>query len=86
MHRARRFKTVNYEESLQQTVTLAECLPLNHLARFIVGIMALLDLRALYAQYAPVGGEAIAPEILLGLLCYGYATGSMKTLIEGLFP
>jgi hypothetical protein len=47
MHRARRFKTVNYEESLQQTVTLAECLPLNHFARFIVGIMALLDLRAL---------------------------------------
>lgn len=72
---ARRFKTVNYEESLQQTVTLAECLPDNHLARFIVGIITLLDLSALYARYAPVGGEAIAPEILLGLLFYGYATG-----------
>ncbi|MEW6233741.1 MAG: transposase, partial [Chloroflexota bacterium] len=34
-----------------------------------------LDLSNLYARYAPVGGEAIAPEILLGLLFYGYATG-----------
>lgn len=72
---ARRFKTVNYEESLQQTVTIEECLPPNHLARFIVGVIALLDLSAIYARYAPVGGEAFAPEILLGLLFYGYATG-----------
>jgi transposase len=72
---AGRFKTVNYEESLQQTMTIGECLPLEHLARFIVGIMALLDLGRFYAQYAPVGGVAIAPEILLGLLFYGYATG-----------
>jgi transposase len=26
-------------------------------------------------QYAPRGGEPYAPEILLGLLFYGYATG-----------
>jgi transposase len=26
-------------------------------------------------QYAPRGGEPYAPEILLGLLLYGYATG-----------
>ena len=35
----------------------------------------LLDLSGIYAGYAPVGGEAYAPEILLGLLLYGYATG-----------
>jgi transposase len=29
----------------------------------------------MYAAYAPRGGEAIAPEVLLGLLFYGYATG-----------
>jgi len=72
---ARKFTTVNYDESLQQTVTIEACLPANHLARFIVGIISLLDLSAIYAHYAPVGGEAIAPEILLGLLFYGYATG-----------
>jgi len=72
---ARNFKTVNYEESLKQTVTMEDCLPPNHLARFIVTIVALLDLSAIYARYAPVGGEAFAPEVLLGLLLYGYATG-----------
>ena len=72
---ARRFKTVDYERSGKQTITIDDCLPANHLARFIVEIIALLDLRAFYAHYAPVGGEPIAPEILLGLLLLGYATG-----------
>jgi len=72
---ADRFKRVNYEEAGKQTVTIDECLPADHLARFIVAIIGILDLSAIYAHYAPVGGEAFAPEILLGLLFYGYATG-----------
>ena len=72
---ARKFKMIDYEEALDQTVTVRECLPPDHLARFIVKLIALLDLSAIYARYAPVGGEAYAPEILLGLLFYGYATG-----------
>lgn len=72
---ARKFKTPDYESTLHQTITLGEALPPNHLARFVVMVIAQLDLSKLYAQYAPVGGEAIAPEILLGLLFYGYATG-----------
>jgi len=72
---ARRFKKVNYEDSGKQTVTIDDCLPGDHLARFIVAIISILDLSAIYARYALVGGEAFAPEILLGLLLYGYATG-----------
>ena len=72
---ARRFKMIDYEKSLDQTVTIRDVLPPDHLARFIARVIALLDLSAIYAQYAPVGGEAYAPEILLGLLFYGYATG-----------
>jgi len=72
---ADRFKRVDYEESGRQTVTIDACLPPDHLARFIVAIIGILDLSAIYAHYAPVGGEAFAPEILLGLLFYGYATG-----------
>jgi transposase len=45
------------------------------LARFIVQVIAMLDLSAIYAGYAPVGGEAYAPELLLGLLFYGYVIG-----------
>jgi len=72
---ARRFKMVDYEKSLDQTITIRDVLPPDHLARFIVRVISLLDVSAIYAQYAPVGGEAYAPELLLGLLFYGYATG-----------
>jgi len=72
---ARKFKTVDYEAALHQTVTVEECLSTNHLARFIVSIIAQLDLSRIYARYAPVGGEPIDPKVLLGLLLYGYATG-----------
>jgi transposase len=54
---------------------IGDVLPPDHLARFIARVVLLLDLSAIYAQYAPVGGEAYAPELLLGLLFYGYATG-----------
>lgn len=72
---SRKFKTANYEETLNQTIRLADALPPQHLARFVVDVIVQLDVSRIYKQYAPVGGEAIAPEILLGLLFYGYATG-----------
>lgn len=72
---SRKFKTANYEETLNQTIRLGDALPPDHLARFVVDIIAQLDLSRIYGQYAPIGGEAIAPDILLGLLFYGYATG-----------
>ncbi len=73
---SRKFKTPDYEATLNQTIsTCAKRLPPNHLARFVVDVIAQLDLSSIYGRYAPVGGEAIAPEILLGLLFYGYATG-----------
>jgi len=72
---ARKFKTPHYEALLQETVSLSDALPPSHLARFIVDVISQLDLSGLYERYALIGGEAIAPEILLGLLFYGYATG-----------
>lgn len=71
----RKFKTANYAETLKLSITLDEALPPNHLARFVVEVIGQLDLSAVYARYGPVGGEPFAPEILLGLLFYGYATG-----------
>src|SRR5258707_11087205 len=71
----RTFKTVDYARALDLTVRLGDCLPPNHLARFVVDSVAQLDLAALYAHYGPRGGEPYAPEVLLGLLLYGYATG-----------
>lgn len=72
---SRTFKTVDYEATLDQTVRLGDCLPPDHLARFIVDVIAQLDFSALYARYRTRGGAPYAPEILFGLLAYGYATG-----------
>jgi transposase len=72
---SRKFTTVDYEAALDQTVSLREALPASHLARFVVDLVAQLDLRLIYAGYADRGGIAYAPEILLALLFYGYATG-----------
>lgn len=72
---ARKFKTVDYEEALEIKVKIGDVLPPDHLARFVVFVIAQLDLSAIYQQYAPLGGPPYAPEILLGLLFYGYATG-----------
>src|SRR6202049_3027547 len=71
----RTFKTVDYDQALDLTVRLGDCLPPDHLARFVVDSVTQLDLTALYAQYGTRGGEPYAPELLLGLLLYGYATG-----------
>lgn len=72
---SRKFRTANYEETLKQTIRMSEALPPQHLARFVVDIISQLDLKKIYARYAATGGDAIAPEILLGLLFYGYMTG-----------
>lgn len=76
---SRRFMTVDYEDALELTVSLRECLPSDHLARFVVDIIGLLDLSCIYDHYGERGGKAYAPEILLGLLFYGYATGIISS-------
>ena len=65
----------DYEAVLNTTIRVGEALPEEHLARFVVGVVSLLDLECIYGHYANVGGKAIAPEVLLGLLVYGYASG-----------
>ena len=72
---SRTFKTVDYQATLEVSVRLGDCVPPDHLARFVVDTITQLDLSALYARYGSRGGEPYAPEPLLGLLFYGYATG-----------
>src|SRR5438034_1559034 len=72
---SRSFKTADYDATLAVTVRLGDCLPPDHLARFVVDTIAQLDLSAIYTRYGPRGGQPYAPQILLGLLFYGYATG-----------
>ena len=72
---SRKFKTPDYETILNSSVSLREALPANHLARFVVDLVAQLDLSRIYVRYAVLGRPGFAPEILLALLFYGYASG-----------
>lgn len=71
----RKFKTADYEKTLDLQISMREAIGPDHLARFVVDVIAQLDLSELYQSYAELGAPAYAPEMLLGLLFYGYATG-----------
>lgn len=72
---ARKFRNADYEETLNLKISLREAVPADHLACFIVDVIAELDLSEIYKQYGESGAPPYAPEVLLGLLVYGYATG-----------
>jgi transposase len=58
--------------------SLHDWLPEGHLARFLVDVVGALDLSAIYGSYDDKdgrGGSAYAPEMMLRVLLYGYATG-----------
>lgn len=66
-------------------ISLREALlPAQHLARFVVDIVAQLDLSKIYAGYAEQGGEATAPEALFVdiLLLAKSHRASYRRLIE----
>jgi hypothetical protein len=75
----RTFKTVDYDQALDLTVRLGDCLPPDHLARFVVDSVALLDLSALYARYGPRGGEPYARRACCWACC-SMAICDMKSL------
>lgn len=75
----RKFKTPNYEETLDLQISLRDVLPPDHLARFIVDVVSQLELSEIYRQYSDQGAPPYAPEVLLGLLIYGYATGAFSS-------
>lgn len=75
MSMSRHFITVDYQETLQTTVRLDDCLPQEHLSRFIADVVEDLDLSTFYARYGKRGAAPYAPEILLALLVYAYANG-----------
>ena len=72
---SRNFITADYEAVLDAKIRLGDVLAADHLAHFVVSTIKQLDLKGIYAGYSEQGGAAYAPELLLGLLIYGYATG-----------
>jgi transposase len=71
-----------YPDAIDQTLlfppSLHDWLPEGHLARFLVDVVSALDLSAIYESYEEKDGRgqaAYAPEMMVRLLLYGYATG-----------
>ena len=65
-------------DTINQTLlfppSLHDWLPDGHLARFLVDVVAALDLGAIYASYAAKDGRgqaAYSPEMMVRLLLYG---------------
>ena len=71
----RKFIEADHEAALEMRVRIGDVLPASHLARFIVGIIEQLDFSTIYAVYGERGAPPYAPELLFGILVYGYATG-----------
>ncbi|HMK90292.1 MAG TPA: transposase, partial [Methylocystis sp.] len=69
------FRPVDRETSFLLPPSVDDWLPEKHLARFVVEVVASLDLRAMAGSYRGTGSASYHPEVLLGLLIYGYATG-----------
>jgi transposase len=59
--------------------SVEDWLPEEHLARFVVEVIDQLDLTPLTQSYRGRGSAAHHPSVLLGLLVYGYATGTFSS-------
>ena len=75
----RRFQNADRETAFLLPPSIQDWLPENHLARFIVDVVAELNLRPLYDSYGGRGSAAVDPGMLLALLFYGYATGTFSS-------
>src|SRR5271154_1644518 len=74
----RRFRTCSLDQPLLLAPSLQDWLPEKHLARFIAGVVAELDLSELLGEYARKDGRGAIgyhPEMMVRILLYGYAVG-----------
>jgi transposase len=69
------FRQVDRQTGFLLPPSVDEWLPERHLARFVVEVIAGLDLHVFIGSYRGSGSASYHPEMVLGLLVYGYATG-----------
>jgi transposase len=69
------FRPVDRDTGFLMPPAVDEWLPERHLARFVVEVVASLDLRAMTGSDRGSGEASYHPAVLLGILVYGYATG-----------
>ncbi len=69
------FRLIDRDTGFLMPPSVDEWLPERHLARFVVEVIAGLDLRAMTGSYRGSGEASYHPQLLLGIIVYGYATG-----------
>jgi transposase len=69
------FRLIDRDTSFLMPPSVDEWLPERHLARFVVEVVSGLDLRSMTASYRGSGEASHHPQLLLGVIIYGYATG-----------
>lgn len=75
------FAAVDREQLLLMPPSVAEWLPEDHLAWFVIDVVAELDLSAFLAGYRADGrgGAAYHPRMMLALLVYAYSVGERSS-------
>lgn len=75
------FAAVDREQLLLMPPSVAEWLPEDHLAWFVIDVVAELDLSAFFAGYRADGrgGAAYDPQMMLALLVYAYSVGERSS-------
>jgi transposase len=69
------FRPIDRDMDFLMPPSVDEWLSQRHLARFVVEVIEGLDLRAMTGGYRGSGEASYHPQLLLGLIIYGYATG-----------
>jgi len=69
------FRSPDYNERCLMPHSIQDWLPESHLARFIVMVVGMLELKSIVNTYAHGGKPAYCPRMMVALLFYGYATG-----------
>jgi transposase len=75
------FTRVDREQLMLRPASVADWLPEDHLAWFVLDVVAELDLSGFLAGYRADGrgGAAYDPEMMLGLLIYAYCVGERSS-------
>jgi transposase len=66
--RMKNFRPVDRDTGFLMPPSVDEWLPEKHLARFVVEVIASLDLRAMTGSYRGSGEASYHPTVLLGIL------------------
>jgi len=69
------FRLIDRDTGFLMPPSVDEWLPERHLARFVVEVISTLNLRPMTGSYRGSGEASYHPELLLGIMIYGYATG-----------